>query len=54
MRRWTVSSGLLAAGSDWVERYRKFWEGSFQRLDLLLEELKANEKKARKRKGDRR
>ena len=25
---------------DWLERYRRFWEESFQRLDGLLEELK--------------
>jgi DNA-binding transcriptional ArsR family regulator len=25
--------------SDWVGSYREFWEGSFERLDELLEEL---------------
>jgi DNA-binding transcriptional ArsR family regulator len=29
----------------WVERYRRIWEGNFQRLDGVLEELKAKEKK---------
>jgi predicted N-acyltransferase len=28
----------------WVERYRRFWEQSFERLDDYLEELKAKEK----------
>ena len=32
----------LAEVSDWIERYRLFWESSFQRLDALLEELQAN------------
>jgi DNA-binding transcriptional ArsR family regulator len=29
----------------WVERYRRIWEGNFQRLDALLGEMKASEKK---------
>jgi DNA-binding transcriptional ArsR family regulator len=28
---------------DWLERYRRFWEESFARLDGLLEELKEKE-----------
>ena len=28
----------------WVERYRRIWEGNFQRLDALLGEMKASEK----------
>src|SRR5213594_328677 len=35
----------LADASGWLEDYRQVWEGSFQRLDTLLEELKAKEKK---------
>jgi DNA-binding transcriptional ArsR family regulator len=31
----------LAAANDWLERYRQFWEGSFERLDALLEEMQA-------------
>jgi DNA-binding transcriptional ArsR family regulator len=30
----------LAEANAWLERYRRFWEGSFQRLDALLDELK--------------
>src|SRR5262245_17040965 len=33
----------LAEATDWLERYREFWEGNFQRLDALLEELKTGE-----------
>jgi DNA-binding transcriptional ArsR family regulator len=29
----------------WLERYRQLWEGNFQRLDSLLEEMKADERK---------
>lgn len=37
--------------SDWVQRYREFWEESFDRLDDYLRELQSKEKKhERKRK----
>jgi DNA-binding transcriptional ArsR family regulator len=29
---------------SWIERYRQIWEGNFQRLDSLLDELKAKKK----------
>jgi DNA-binding transcriptional ArsR family regulator len=35
----------LAEASEWLEHYRQFWETSFQRLDGLLNELKAPVKK---------
>ena len=35
----------LAEATDWLERYRQFWEGSFQSLDVLLDELKTEQKK---------
>jgi DNA-binding transcriptional ArsR family regulator len=35
----------LAEAAEWLEGYRRFWEGSFQRLDALLDELKTREKK---------
>ncbi len=35
----------LAEASGWLERYRQIWEGNFQRLDALLDELKSREKK---------
>ena len=28
----------------WLERYRRIWEGSFEQLDELIEELSENEK----------
>jgi DNA-binding transcriptional ArsR family regulator len=39
----------LAEVTEWLERYREFWESQFQRLDGLLHELKAKKKRARKR-----
>ena len=29
----------------WIERYRSIWEENYQRLDVLLEEMKAKEGK---------
>lgn len=34
----------LAEATRWLERYRQIWEGNYQRLDALLDELKAQEK----------
>jgi DNA-binding transcriptional ArsR family regulator len=35
----------LADANQWLEGYRQFWEASFHRLDSLLDEMKAQEKK---------
>jgi DNA-binding transcriptional ArsR family regulator len=35
----------LAEANEWLERYREIWEGNYQRLDALLDELKGKEKK---------
>jgi DNA-binding transcriptional ArsR family regulator len=35
----------LAEATEWLEGYRQFWEGSFQRLDALLDKLKTTQKK---------
>jgi len=34
----------------WLERYRRIWQGNFQRLDALLGQLKAGELKTKKKK----
>jgi len=34
----------LAQANHWLENYRRIWEPNFQRLDTLLDELKAQEK----------
>jgi DNA-binding transcriptional ArsR family regulator len=40
-----IEAQPLADANGWLEEYRKIWEANFQRLDELLEELKAQEKK---------
>ena len=40
----------LAEATRWLERYRRYWEGNFQRLDAVLDELKSIDRK----RGDRR
>ena len=35
----------LEEADKWLERYRQLWEGNYQRLDTLLDELKAKERK---------
>jgi DNA-binding transcriptional ArsR family regulator len=37
----------------WIERYRSIWEGKYQRLDALLQEMKTKQGKRRRRKGKR-
>jgi DNA-binding transcriptional ArsR family regulator len=39
-----LEAGPLKEVSDWVENYRRFWDGSFDRLDDYLRELQATEK----------
>jgi DNA-binding transcriptional ArsR family regulator len=35
----------LAEATEWLERYKEYWEGNYQRLDTLLEELKTRKRK---------
>jgi DNA-binding transcriptional ArsR family regulator len=37
----------LAEASGWLEGYRQFWEGRFQKLDALLDELKSGERRSK-------
>ena len=39
-----LEAGPLKEVADFVERYRRFWEESFDRLDEYLKELQAKEK----------
>ena len=39
-----IEAKPLAEASGWLESYRQIWEGNFQRLDALLDELKAADK----------
>jgi DNA-binding transcriptional ArsR family regulator len=36
-----IAAQPLAEIHEWLERYRQLWESNFQRLDGLLDELKA-------------
>ena len=40
-----LETGALKQAAAWIDEYRKFWEGSFDRLDLYLKTLQAEEKK---------
>ena len=40
-----LAAGPLKDASDWLERYRRFWEESFDRLDDYLRDLQKKEKK---------
>jgi DNA-binding transcriptional ArsR family regulator len=44
-----LEAGPLRDVSNWVEKYRRFWEESFDRLDVYLAELKAKETKEKKK-----
>ena len=37
----------LEEATEWLEGYREVWEGNFQNLDAVLEELKAKQHKRR-------
>jgi DNA-binding transcriptional ArsR family regulator len=39
----SLEAGPLKEVADWVELYRRFWEGSFDRLDNYLRELNSKE-----------
>jgi len=40
----------LAEANEWLENYRQFWEGQFQRLDALLHEMKTGAMNRRQKK----
>jgi DNA-binding transcriptional ArsR family regulator len=53
-----IEAGPMREAADWLEKYREFWEKSYQRLDALLEilqtPLNASDKPAaRKHRKDR-
>ena len=41
----TLNAKPLAEATEWLENYRQFWEVSFQRLDNLLDQMKAAKKR---------
>jgi len=40
-----LQAGPLKDADEWLERYRRHWEESFDRLDSYLQELQQKEKK---------
>jgi DNA-binding transcriptional ArsR family regulator len=44
-----LDAGPLKDASDWLERYREFWEQSFDRLDEYLRTLKQKQQKKEKK-----
>ncbi|HEX4779401.1 MAG TPA: metalloregulator ArsR/SmtB family transcription factor [Usitatibacter sp.] len=49
-----IEGGPLEDASAWLEKYRRFWERRYERLDALLDELKAESigtHRAKRRKG---
>jgi DNA-binding transcriptional ArsR family regulator len=37
----------LAEANEWLERYRRYWEGNYERLDAVLGELKTMQRKSK-------
>jgi DNA-binding transcriptional ArsR family regulator len=48
-----LETAPLKAVDAWVERYRHFWEESFERLDEYLDELKQRELEQKEKNLDR-
>jgi DNA-binding transcriptional ArsR family regulator len=42
-----IEPRALKSVDDWLERYRRFWDESFDRLDEYLRDLQAQEKNAK-------
>lgn len=49
-----IEAKPLAEANEWLEGYRRFWEASYERLDALLDELKATTPKRKRAKAPRR
>jgi DNA-binding transcriptional ArsR family regulator len=39
----------LQEANAWIERYRRFWDANFQRLDALLDEMKSQKRRKHSR-----
>jgi DNA-binding transcriptional ArsR family regulator len=53
-RRCRLRGEQLRAAADWIETYRRFWEGSFDRLAGLVEAMAKDDKRKEKGHGRRR
>ena len=39
-----LEASALREATDWLDQYRRFWEGSFNKLDQYLQEIQPKEK----------
>ncbi len=46
-----IEARPLADVNAWLEEYRRFWEGSFERLDALLAETQNRSRSTRRKRG---
>jgi DNA-binding transcriptional ArsR family regulator len=46
-----LEAAPLAVADEWLERYRKYWEANYERLDALLDELQTPNKPSRRKKS---
>ena len=44
-----LEAAPLAAASDWLEKYREYWEQAYSRLDSLLEQIKKDDRNKRRK-----
>jgi DNA-binding transcriptional ArsR family regulator len=47
-----IEAAPLQEATEWMERYRRFWEGSFDRLDDYLREMKTKTSAKNKEKNN--
>jgi DNA-binding transcriptional ArsR family regulator len=45
LRPCRLQAGPLQEVADWAERYRRYWEHGFERLDRYLDQLQRQEKR---------
>ena len=43
MHSLNLDAAPMKQAQEWIEEYRRFWEGSFDRLDDYLKKLQAKE-----------
>jgi DNA-binding transcriptional ArsR family regulator len=48
-----LEAGPLKDADDWLEQYRRYWEGSFDRLDDYLRHVQTDEKERSRTKEER-
>ena len=44
-----LEGGALKEANAWIEQYRKFWDGSFDRLEAYLQSIERKQKKPEKK-----